>query len=150
MSVFLNGIARTRRICSSAAGCRLPAFQEAEEPLDRRQPHVARHGRVFALVLEMLEEGTDEPRIDLLERQRRWFDLKPLGGEHEEQLEARGIGVARVPAGASLAGERVAQERLDERSDRCHADLPSIMNASPAVATSRKRSAVASRYQYVA
>jgi hypothetical protein len=52
-----------------------------------------------------------------------------------------------VPAGAPLASEGVAQERLDEGSNRRHADLPSDMNASLAVATSRKKSAVASRYQ---
>jgi hypothetical protein len=81
----------------------MPVLEEAEERLDRRQANVARHGRVFALVLKMLEEGADEPGIDLLERQRRWFDLEPVGGEHEQQLEARGIGVVRVPAGAPLA-----------------------------------------------
>src|SRR3954454_6772887 len=62
----------------------------------------------------MLEEGADESGINLLQRQRRWFDLKAVGGEHEQQLEARGIGIARVPAGAPLASEGVAQERLDE------------------------------------
>src|SRR4051794_7220529 len=97
--------------------------------------------------LKALKLPTFLREYDKLQRQRRWFDLKAVGGEHEQQLEARGIGVARVPAGAPLASESVAQERLDEGSNRRHADLPSDMNASPAVATSRKRSAVASRYQ---
>ena len=128
-------------------GCRLPVFEEAEERLDGRQPDVARHGRVLAHILEMLEEGADQAGIDLLQRQRRWCDLQSLGGEHEEQLEAQGIGVLRVPAGAPLAGKRLAEERFDEGSDRRHDRPPSDMNPSPAAATSRMRSAVASRYQ---
>jgi hypothetical protein len=45
--------------------CRLPVLEEAKERLDRRQANIARHGRFFALVLKMLEEGADEPSIDL-------------------------------------------------------------------------------------
>ena len=36
-------------------GCRLLVFEEAEEGLDGRQPHIARHRRVFAVILEMLQ-----------------------------------------------------------------------------------------------
>ena len=45
-------------------GCRLPVFEEAEEGLDRRQPDIARHRRVFALVLEILQEGADEVGVE--------------------------------------------------------------------------------------
>ena len=126
---------------------RLSIFEEAEEGLDGRQPDVARHGRVLALVLKILQEGADQIGIDLLQRQRRWRDLEPLGGEREEQLEAQGIGVARVPTDAPLAGECLAEERFDEGSNRRNDCLPSQMNSSPAAATSRMRSAVDSKYQ---
>src|SRR5215831_15937558 len=52
-------------------GCRLPVFEEAEEGLDGRQPDIARHRRVFALILEIFQEGADEAGIELLQRQRR-------------------------------------------------------------------------------
>ena len=72
-------------------GCRLPVFEEAEEGLDGRQPDIARHRRVLALILEMLEEGADEAGVELLQRQRRRGDPQSLCSEHEEQLEAQGI-----------------------------------------------------------
>jgi len=76
-------------------GCRLPVFEEAVEGLDGRQADVARHRRVFAVILlEIFQEGADEAGVELLQRQRRWRDLQSLCGEHEEQLEAQGIGVA--------------------------------------------------------
>ncbi|MEI8703131.1 MULTISPECIES: hypothetical protein [unclassified Mesorhizobium] len=78
-------------------GCRLPVFEEAEEGLDGRQPDIARHRRVFALVLEILQESSDETGVELLQRQRRWRDLQPLCSEREEQLEAQRIGVVRIP-----------------------------------------------------
>jgi hypothetical protein len=105
--------------------CRLPVFEEAEEGLDRRQPDIACDGRILARILEVLEEGADEAGIELLQRQLRWPDLQSFCGEHEEQLEAGGIGVLRVPTGTPLAGERLAKERFDEGSDRCHDRLPS-------------------------
>ena len=128
-------------------GRRLPVFEEAEEGLDGRQPDIARHRRVFAVILEMLQEGADEAGVELLQRQRRRRDLQSLRSEHEEQLEAHGIGVARMPADAPLARERLVEERFDEGSNRRHDCLPSAKNASPAAATSRTRSAVASRCQ---
>jgi hypothetical protein len=50
-------------------GCRLPVFEKAEERLDGRQPDVARHGCVVALVLEMLQEGADQAGVELLQCQ---------------------------------------------------------------------------------
>src|ERR1700733_9444366 len=125
-------------------GCRLPVFEEAEERLDGRQPDIACHRRVFTFVLEVLQEGADKAGIELLQRQRRWRDLQSLCSEHEEQLEAQGIGVARMPTDAPVPGECLIEERFDEGSNRCHDRLPSAMNPSPAAATSRMRSAVAS------
>src|SRR5271167_936518 len=128
-------------------GCWLFIFEEVEEGLDGRQSDIARHRRVVALLLKILQEGADEASVELLQRQRRWRDLQCPCSEHEEQLEAQGIGVARMPTDAPLADERFIEERFDEGSDRRHDRLPSAMNPSPAAATSRMRSAVASRYQ---
>ena len=59
-------------------GRRLPVFEEAVEGLDGRQPDIARHRRVFAVILEMLEGGADEAGVELLQRQRRRRDLQPF------------------------------------------------------------------------
>src|SRR5260370_27004374 len=128
-------------------GRRLLVFEEAEEGLDGRQSDIARHRRVFAPILEILEEGADEGGVELLQRQRRWRDLQSPCSEHEEQLEAQCIGVTCMPADAPLAGERIIYGRFDEGSNRRHDCLPSAVNPSPAAATSRIRSAVASRDQ---
>jgi hypothetical protein len=139
------------RDCQDAAdtlqGCGLPVFEEVKEGLDGRQSDVARHRRVFALILEILQEGAYKACVELLQRQRRGQDLQSLCREHEEQLEAQGIGVARMPTDVPLAGECLIEERFDEGGNRRHDRLPSVTNSSPAAATSRMRSAVASRYQ---
>jgi hypothetical protein len=49
-------------------GRRLPVFEEAEEGLDGRQPNIARHRRIFAVILEMFQEGADEAGVELLQR----------------------------------------------------------------------------------
>ena len=72
-------------------GCRLPVFEEVEEGLDGRQPDIACHRRVFALILKIFQKGTDEASVELLQCQRRRRDLQSLCSEHEEQLEAQGI-----------------------------------------------------------
>src|SRR5271155_123686 len=87
------------------------------------------------------------PASSCFQRQSRWRDLQSLCSEREEQLEAQGIGVARMPTDAPLAGERFIEERFDKGSNRRHDGLPSAKNPSPAAAMLRMRSAVASRYQ---
>ena len=68
----------------------------------------------------------------------------------EQKLEAVGIGIARVLAGASVTREVFAQEGFDMGGNRRHGCAPPDMKISPARAMSLRRSAVASRYQYVA
>jgi hypothetical protein len=99
-----------------------------------------------ALILEMLEESADQTGVDLLQHQTGWLALKHCSRELEQELETLSIGIAGVSAGATLMDACFPQERFDEGSDGCHARFPSDMNASPAMAMSRTRSAVASRY----
>src|SRR6266545_218290 len=62
----------------------LAAGREAEERVDRREPRVACPDAVAALLLEVIEEGADERRVDVREEQggRRLADV--LLGETEE------------------------------------------------------------------
>ena len=45
-------------------GCRLPVFEEVEEGLDGRQPDIACHRRVLALILKIFQKGTDEADVE--------------------------------------------------------------------------------------
>src|SRR6266852_7984546 len=84
----------------------------------------------------------------LLQRQRGWRDPEPCCGELEQQLEAVSIGIACVLAGTSVVREILAEEGFDVRCYRGHHCSSRHMNVSPVSAMSRRRSAVASRYQY--
>ena len=131
-------------------GRRLPIFQEVEKGLDCRQTDIAGFRRIFAFVFQILQESADQSRVQLLQCQRRWGDFEFFRREQEEELETVSIRVACVLADASVTGERLKEESFDEGRDQRHDCAPSDKNISPTAATSRMRSAVASRYQYVA
>ena len=129
---------------------RLPVLKEVKERFYRRQPDVACLWRVPACVLQMFEECADQFRIKLLQRERRRFRPKFGRRELEQKLEAVSIRIACVLAGASVTREIITQEGFDMGGDRRHGCAPPDMKRSPAPAMSLRRSAVASRYQYVA
>jgi hypothetical protein len=68
--------------------CRLPVFEEVEEGLDRRQPDVARDGRILARILEVLEEGADEAGIDNVSSDGRTFSLSAANTKSSWKLAA--------------------------------------------------------------
>ena len=92
---------------------RLPVFKEVKEGFDRRQPYVACLRRVPACILQIFEECADEFRIKLLQRERR--GVRPEFGrrEFEQKLEAIGIGVACMLAGASVTRKVVPRKGFD-------------------------------------
>src|SRR5215472_3872022 len=142
---------RDRQNAADLVECRrLPVLEEAEEGLDRRQSNIAGLWSILTRVLQILQEGTDQFRVELLKRQRRWRGPEPCRGKLEQQLEAVCIGIACVLAGTSMMREIVVEEGFDERGYRRHHCSPRHMNVSPMSAMSRGSSAVASRYQYVA
>jgi hypothetical protein len=83
--------------------CRLPIFEEAEERLDGRQPDVARDGAFFRSSSRCSRKALTTPASSCSNVSADGETFSLFGGEHEEQLEAHGVGVARVPAGAPLA-----------------------------------------------
>jgi len=110
---------------------RLPVLEEAEEGLDRGQSNIAGLWSVSARVLQILQEGADQSRVELLQRQRRWRDPEPCSGELEQQLEAVSIGIACVLAGTSVVREILAEEGFDVRCYRGHHCSSRHMNVSP-------------------
>jgi hypothetical protein len=63
-----------------------PVLQEVEERVDGGQAGVAGAGRVAALALEVLEEGQDQRRIQLLELEPARLDREPARREPDQEL----------------------------------------------------------------
>src|SRR6267142_5834362 len=97
----------------------------------------------------MFEEGADQFGMQPFQHQCRWSQLEPLCRELEQELEAVGVRVTSVRAGASMMAKMLAQKCLDVRCDEVH-PRPPQRKVSPATAMSRSSSGVVSRYQYVA
>src|SRR5260221_5251533 len=99
-------------------------LHKAEERSDRRQADVARLRRVAACALQMLEEGGNQRRVQLLQHQSRWHRPEPARSELEQRLEAVGVRVAGVRTGGTMASQVFAQEGLDMRRNAVHACPP--------------------------
>jgi hypothetical protein len=127
----------------------LPMLKEVEERLDCGEPDIAGLGGVSASILQVFQELANQCRIKLFQQQRRRRDLELFSRELEQQLKAVGIGIAGMLAGTTVVSEILAEEGLDVRCDQRHDGSPQ-MKVSAALAMSRSRSGVASRYQYVA
>jgi hypothetical protein len=112
------------RDCQNAADLlerwRLTVFEEVEEGFYCRQSHIAGLWCILTFVLQIFQEGADQSRIKLLEQECRRLHLEPFGGELEQQLEAIGVGVARVLAGSAVKTEVLSKEGLDVGRDRRH------------------------------
>ena len=125
---------------------RHPVFEEAEERVDRGEPGIARSHRVAALVLQMLQEGQDQRRVEPLDLDLRGLDLEPVGSEAEQELEALCIRLASVLARSALLGQMLAQEASEIGGERGHA-APPMSSASLAAAIWPNRTGVACKYQ---
>src|SRR3990167_5394260 len=118
----------------------------AEEGLHGRQPCVARTGLVAARFLDMFEEGKDHRHVEILDLQQARPLVQSSRGERHQQLEAVGIGIARMNAGAPFAGKVLAKEGGQVWGELAHAGTPRC-KTSPAAAMCAISSGVASRYQ---
>jgi hypothetical protein len=123
----------------------------AEEGMDRGEAHVATASAVLALALEVIEERSEQRRVQLRHAQIRRCLAQPLLGIPEEQAER--VAVARDGVGArlTLLHEPVHDECLHQRrscADGGHGRCPCLERST-------RRSAycssfgVAVRYQYV-
>src|SRR2546425_7887768 len=97
------------------------------ERADGRKPEVAGPRGVAAFCLEMVEEGEDERRVDVLDPQGRGRSPGALSGVAEQQLEGVPVAGDRVRAGAALGDQAPLEEVLEQRREAvglCRHDPP--------------------------
>jgi hypothetical protein len=125
---------------------RRPVLDVAEEAPDGREADVAGARAVAAVALQMVEEGADEPHVEILDLKIGRLPLHPGGGEAQEQDEAVRVGCDRMWARAALARQVVPQEGGEMGRERRHS-APPANACSAAAAMPFSRIGVASRYQ---
>jgi hypothetical protein len=97
---------------------------EAEHRVDRRQPGVAGARAVAAISFEMVEEGRDQRRVEVLDLELAWLLARAALREREQQPEGVAVGGDRVRAGALLVDQPVGEERLKRGCERAHERPP--------------------------
>src|SRR5436190_7374884 len=124
----------------------LTVLQKPEERPDGSQADVSRLRGIATCGLQMLQERADQRGVQLLQHQSRRRHLEFLRGELEQTLEAVGVRIASVSAGATLADQILAEECLHVRCERGHW-RPPCTKFSATRAMSSRSSGVVSRYQ---
>lgn len=121
----------------------------SEERVKRGESDVAGACRTTALMLDVVQELTQQPRVKILNAQTVRWTADALSGEAEQK--SKGIPVTRhsVRARAELSKQAVRKEPLQqcrEVRSRCHAAPPLGCPMRRSVASCRS-SGTASRYQ---
>lgn len=93
----------------------------AEEGPDRRQSGVAGAHAILSFVFQMVEEGADQGRIEIVDVELSRRLAVPLRREDQQQPQRIAIGLNRVRADLALAEEAIGEERLQGRGQRTHA-----------------------------
>ena len=95
-------------------------FEVPEERLDRRESHIAGAGLVLPLCFKMIEEGKNQLRREMLDRDCTRSDSEPIGCEADQQHEAVGIARNGMAAGIALPRQVLAKERTETGSEFRH------------------------------
>jgi hypothetical protein len=117
----------------------------AEQGPDRGQPGVAGAYAVLSFVLQMVEEGADQRRIEIVDVELSRRLTVSFRREDQKQPQRVAIGLNRVRADLALADEAVGEECLQGRGEPTHAS-PARWRSSLAPARPRS-SGAADRYQ---
>ena len=86
----------------------------AEERMERRQSDVSAAGGIATFLLEVIEEGTDEGGIKILDTHRRWRFLEALLHKGKEHAESVAIARDCMRACLPLVHETVSEECLEQ------------------------------------
>ncbi len=92
----------------------------AEQGPDRSQSGVAGARDVLSFVLQMVEDGADQGRIEIVDGELAWRLAASLRCEDQERPQGVAMGLNRVRADLALADEAVGEERLQGRGERNH------------------------------
>src|SRR6516165_5125799 len=82
-----------------------PMFQEAEEGLEGGETGVSRTRRVRAIRFDVIQEVEDQLGIQFLYLHFAGPDAQALGRVTDQELEAIGVAVDGVAAGAPVSGQ---------------------------------------------
>ena len=93
----------------------------AEQGPDRCQSGIAGAHTVLPVRLEMVEEGADHGRVEIVDIQPARCLAEPLRCEGQQEPQSITIGLDRVRADLALAEETVGEERLQGWGKRAHA-----------------------------
>ena len=137
-------------LCRQIETFRVAELQVAEEGLDRGQTCVAGSHAVVTIRLEVIEEGEQRRCVEMPDLQLARSDLVTPRGEDRQQLEAGGVALNGMRAGAAIAWQVLPEEdrqwpcEITHRPSSLHAVACSL---SVAADTWFSRTGVASRYQ---
>ena len=120
----------------------------AEQRVDRGQPRVAGARAVVPVVAQVLQEGSDEPGVEVVQVQVAGGGAGAGLGEGQQQAEGVPVGGHGVAADLALGDQPVGEERLQDRGEGGHGVPPVAASRRPAARASS--SGVPVRYQYVA
>jgi hypothetical protein len=116
-----------------------------EQGVDRGEPGVAGPGAVSPSVLEVVEEGPDQRRVEVGELEPGGRRARSLLGEGEQEPERVPVGGDRVRAHLPLGEEPLGEERFQDRGKRAHGSTP--REASSRLAAKASSSGLPDRYQ---
>ena len=117
----------------------------AVERVDRGEPCVAGLGAVAAVLFEVVEERSDQRRVEVGEVQLAWLLAGLLLGVGQQQPEGVAVGGDRAWAGVLLGHQPVGEPGLEGRREQRHDRPPSALSSR--LATSAISSGDAWRYQ---
>src|SRR5215468_6504385 len=87
---------------------------KVEEGSDGCQPGIPTACRDTAVLLQVIEERTDQRSIDILERDAIWGFAQSLTRELEQQAEGVAVGADGVRASLSLLRKTLCEEALQQ------------------------------------
>ena len=78
--------------------------------MNRRQARISTAGRVAAMLLQMIQERTNQHAVQIRQRQRRWRLAQMLCCVAEQQPERVAIGSDGMGTGIALSHESICKE----------------------------------------
>ncbi len=117
----------------------------AEQRVDRGEPVVAGRGAVAPVAFQVVQEGTDQGCVQIIDGQLAGREAGALGGERQQQPEGGAIGRDRVRARGALGDQPLGEVGLQRRREAGHQQTPAGSRSRLAARFSSSGTAV--RYQ---
>jgi hypothetical protein len=89
-----------------------------------RQTGIPRASAVFTFVFEVLEECSNQWRIEITEEELRWGFPEAFLGEAQQETKCIPIRSDRVGTRLALFQQAIGEEGLEEWGEVCHGSSP--------------------------